>query len=48
MPTKHQAARNFPNTACAVETGSVIRSSMVPVLRSSAQSRIATAGIRNK
>ncbi len=43
-----QAARNFAMTACPMVTGNVIKSSIVPVLRSSAHSRIETAGIRNK
>ncbi len=45
---KPQAAKNLPRIASKGETGSVIRSSMVPVLRSSAHSRMATAGTRSK
>ena len=45
--TSH-AARNLPITTWKVDTGSVISSSIVPVRRSSAHSRMATAGIRNR
>ena len=48
MPAKHHAARNLPHTACAIVTGNVISSSMLPLLRSSAHSRIEIAGIRNR
>ncbi len=48
MPQKTQAARNFPKTVCAGVIGSVIRSSIVPCLRSSAHRRIEMAGIRNR
>ena len=48
MPAKIQAARNLPSTAEKVVVGSVISSSMVPLRRSSAQSRIAIAGTRNR
>ncbi len=47
-PTNAQAAANLPTIASAGEIGNVIRSSMVPLLRSSAQSRMATAGTRNR
>ncbi len=40
------AARNFPRTRSDTPKGSVIESSIVPVRRSSAQSRIDTAGTR--
>ena len=43
-----QAAKNLPHTACTVESGRVIRISSVPVFRSSAYSRMAIAGMRNK
>src|SRR5215475_966329 len=43
-PIKPQAARNFPKIASQGEIGSVIKSSMVPDLRSSAHRRMATAG----
>ena len=46
IPINPHAARNLPSTASAVETGNVIRISMDPVLRSSAHSRMATAGTR--
>ena len=46
--TNIQAARNLPSTAEVVDIGIVISSSMVPLLRSSAHSRMATAGIRNR
>jgi hypothetical protein len=46
--TNSQAAMNLPSTADVVDSGIVISSSMVPLLRSSAQRRIATAGIRNR
>ena len=42
------AARNLPSTACHIVTGSVSSSSIVPLLRSSAHSRIDTAGTRNR
>jgi hypothetical protein len=48
MPTNSQAAQNLPSTAWTVVTGWVIRNSIVPVLRSSAQSRMPTAGTRNR
>ena len=48
IAVKHQAARNLPSTASVTEMGSVISSSMVPVLRSSDQSRMEIAGIRNR
>ena len=48
MPVKAQAARNFPSTAWGSVIGSVIRSSIVPDLRSSAHRRIEIAGIRNR
>ena len=48
METKVQAARYLPNTTWNVDTGSVIKSSMVPLFLSSAHIRMATAGIRNR
>ena len=48
IPEKTQAARNFPKTALVVDTGSVMSSSRVPDFRSSAQSLMATAGIKNR
>ena len=42
------AARNFPSTRSRTETGSVSRSSIVPVRRSSAQSRMLRAGTRKR
>jgi len=45
---KANAARNLPTTASVVVSGKVSISSMVPVLRSSAHSRIDTAGISNR
>ena len=48
IAAKHQAARNLPSTACQSVTGSVISSSMLPLLRSSAHSRIEIAGTRNR
>ena len=48
MPTNSQAATNLPITACTVLIGWVIRNSMVPDLRSSAHSRMPTAGTRNR
>ena len=44
IPQKTQAARNLPMTACVTVTGRVISSSMLPLLRSSAHSRIEIAG----
>ena len=43
-----QAAKNLPKTACVIEIGSVRKSSMVPNLRSSAHSRIESAGTKNR
>ena len=48
IPAKTQAARNLPSTAAKVVVGSVISSSIVPVRRSSAHSRMAIAGTRNR
>ena len=45
---KAQAASHLPTTICHGWTGSVIRSSMVPLRRSSAHSRIAIAGISTR
>ena len=45
-PMKAQAAKNLPRMASHGDTGSVISSSMVPVLRSSAHSRMPMAGTR--
>ena len=47
-PANPQAARNLPITASTVEIGKVIKFSIVPVLRSSAHSRIAIAGISSR
>ncbi len=47
-PMKAQAARNLPRMACQPVIGSVISSSIVPVFRSSAQSRMATAGTSSR
>ena len=47
-PMKAQAARNLPRIASQGEIGSVISSSMVPDLRSSAHSRMATAGTSSR
>ena len=47
-PAKHHAARNFPATASQSVIGSVISSSMLPLLRSSAHSRIEIAGMSTK
>jgi hypothetical protein len=47
-PAKIQAARNLPMTAAKVVVGSVINSSMVPLRRSSAHSRMAIAGTRKR
>ena len=44
IATNAHAARNLPSTACHIVTGSVSSSSIVPLLRSSAHSRIDTAG----
>ena len=48
MPMNAQAARNLPSTACHSGTGRVSSSSIVPLLRSSAHSRIVIAGTRNR
>ena len=48
MPVKHHAAKNFPTTASHKVTGSVNNNSMVPPRRSSAQSRMAKAGIKTR
>ena len=48
MAVKIHAAKNLPSTACHSVMGSVMSSSMLPLLRSSAQSRIESAGIRNR
>jgi hypothetical protein len=48
MAMNAHAARNFPATACHIVTGRVNSSSMVPLLRSSAHSRIETAGTRKR
>ena len=48
MPAKIHEARNLPAMTVGTVTGSVSRSSIVPVLRSSAQSRMETAGIRKR
>jgi len=48
MPAKAQAAKNLPSTAAVTGTGKVSSSSMVPVLRSSAHSRIEMAGIKKR
>jgi len=42
------AARNLPITACHSVIGCVIRSSMLPLRRSSDHRRIEMAGIRNR
>ena len=47
-PMNPQAARNLPRIASHGEIGSVISSSMVPDLRSSAHSRMATAGTSSR
>ena len=44
MPVNPHAARYLPSTASEVEIGSVIKISIVPVLRSSAHNRMAMAG----
>src|SRR5580692_6643553 len=44
----NQLARNFPRIACQGVTGMVNKSSIVPRRSSSDQSRIPTAGTRNK
>ena len=46
MATNTQPARNFAMTACHSVMGCVSSSSMLPLLRSSAQKRIDTAGMR--
>ena len=48
QPRNSQLARNFPTIACHAVIGIVSKSSIVPTRRSSAQSRIPTAGTRNK
>ncbi|MNY62866.1 hypothetical protein D3C86_1997490 [compost metagenome] len=48
MPANAQAARNLPPTASLRVIGRVISSSMVPLLRSSAHRRMASAGTRNR
>ncbi len=45
-PTNAHAAKNLPSTKSHVDIGKVISSSIVPLRRSSAQSRIDTAGIK--
>ena len=47
-PMNPHAARNLPTIACHGAIGSVINSSIVPDLRSSAHNRIAIAGTRNR
>jgi len=48
MPRKTQEARNFPRIASQGVIGMVSRSSMVPARRSSAHSRMPTAGTRTR
>ena len=48
IPAKDQAARNLPSTASVMRIGNVKNSSIVPLLRSSAHSRIENAGIRKR
>ena len=48
IPANTQAARNLPTTACHSVMGKVMSNSMLPLLRSSAQSRMEIAGISTK
>src|ERR1051326_2912098 len=48
MPAKHQAARNLPMTASERRIGNVRNNSIVPLRRSSAQSRIDKGGISTR
>ena len=48
MAEKVHAARNLPITACQILTGSVISNSIVPLRRSSAHKRIASAESREQ
>ena len=45
IPEKSHAAKYLPSTVSVVDTGNVIKISIVPDLRSSAHKRIAMAGI---
>ena len=46
VPTNAHAAKNLPSTKSHVDIGRVIKSSMVPLRRSSAHKRMEIAGIK--
>ena len=48
MITNSNAAVNFPITICQSDSGFVFKSSMVPLLNSSAKLFIVIAGIKNR